>query len=216
MKPLVVIIGLLALAGVGCRNETKPSATDSAANPSSSVSTSTPAAPDAVTAESLVTMDCLPCHDELMLAQQRLTPKQWAAVVKKMQGWGSIIPPENVDMVVDYLAKRYPADGKPYEIPTVSTNAVAVRFSKSADGVYAGGDVRRGETLFKETCAACHGPEAKGALVGVALAHRSILDHPSEFAEMVRKGRGRMMGVPTLKDSDIAALLAFLRGSTSK
>lgn len=207
MKQLLVAISLLVLVAMGCRNEPQPTAGAPSATPSSA----TPAATEVPSAESLVTLDCLPCHDELMLAQQRLTAKQWAAVVKKMQGWGSIIPPENVDMVVDYLAKKYPADGKEYDVPSVSTDVVATRFAKSDDGAFANGDTSRGEVLFKQACVVCHGPDAKGATVGVALANRLILQHPAEFADVVRKGRGRMSGIPTIADADVAAMLAYLR-----
>jgi hypothetical protein len=162
-------------------------------------------------AEMLVTSDCLPCHDNLMLEQQRLTPKQWGAVVKKMQGWGSLIPAENVDMVVAYLSKRYAPDAAEFNVPQVPIADVAARFSSSPEGAFGGGDPRRGETLFKEVCVTCHGPDAKGAAIGIVLVDRQILQRPADFANVVRKGRGRMPGVPSYGDADIAAILAYLR-----
>jgi len=98
-------------------------------------------------AEMLVATDCLPCHDNLMLEQQRLTPKQWGAVVKKMQGWGSQIPADNVDMVVAYLSKRYSPDSAEFNVPEVPLADVATRFSSSPDGVFGGGDPRCRENL---------------------------------------------------------------------
>jgi cytochrome c553 len=188
----------------GCRNESKSNSSPTAASAAPSASVAAPSP------ESIVALDCLPCHDNLMLEQHRLTAKQWGAVVKKMQKWGSLIPPENVDSVVAYLAKRYPADGPDYTIPSVPVAEVAARFGSSPDGPFASGDVRRGESLFKESCATCHGIDAKGA-IGTALANRLILQHPAEFAATIRKGRGRMPGTPAMPDGDIAALLAHLR-----
>lgn len=198
---------LLSVFGlVGCRNEQKH---ENEAAPG--LSASAAAKEPELTPEALVAMECLPCHDNLMLEQQRLTAKQWGNVVKKMQGWGSQIPAGSLDGVVAYLAKQYPADGAAYEVPRVSLTDVSTRFSSSPDGVFAGGDARRGETIFKGLCFACHGSDAKGTATGIAITDRPILQRPADFAEVVRKGRRRMPSNPTYGDSDIAALLAFLR-----
>lgn len=200
MKYLVIACVLL----FGCRNEPKTDTTSTPASAASSKSVSI-ASPEA-----LVAMDCLPCHDQLMLEQQRLTAKQWGAVVKKMQGWGSLLAPDDIDNVVTYLSNRYPATGPEFTVPSVPITEVAARFGTSPDGVYGSGDTRRGEMLFKETCVVCHGPKAQGA-IGVALVNRLILQHPADFAAIVRKGRGRMVGNPAMPDADVGALLAYLR-----
>lgn len=215
-----IALGVMVLLALGCRNENKGQSTSAPAKaPSESVSTAPSANASAAAldangiamAEMLVATDCLPCHDNLMLEQQRLTSKQWAAVVKKMQSWGSQIPPENVDMVVAYLSQRYTPDTAEFDVPRVSVEDVAARFSASPDGAFGGGDPRRGETLFKQVCATCHGADAQGAAIGVALVDRHILQRPADFANMVRKGRGRMPGLPSYQDADIAAMLAYLR-----
>ena len=204
MKHLVLVCVFL----LGCRNEPKTDATSA-----QSAMPAIAAAPKSVTApsaEALVAMDCLPCHDQFMLEQQRLTAKQWGAVVKKMQGWGSLLAPDDIDKVVTYLSNQYPATGPEYTVPSVPITEVAARFGTSPDGVFGGGDPRRGEMLFKETCVVCHGPKAQGA-IGVALVNRLVLQHPADFAAIIRKGRGRMVGNPAMPDADVGALLAYLR-----
>ncbi len=203
MKRLAITCVLL----LSCRNEPK---TDTTSTPPAPSAHAVSAGVGATNAETLVALDCLPCHDQLMLEQQRLTAKQWGAVVKKMQGWGSLVTPDDFDNVVTYLSNRYPANGPEYTVPSVPISEIATRFGTSPDGVFAGGDTRRGEMLFKETCVVCHGPEAKGA-IGVALVNRLILQHPAEFAATIRKGRGRMVANPAIPDGDVAALLAYLR-----
>ena len=50
---------------------------------------------------------CYQCHAADLLAQQRLTEKQWTAAVEKMMRWGADVPPEQKDVIVRYLARHY-------------------------------------------------------------------------------------------------------------
>ena len=50
---------------------------------------------------------CYQCHAADLLAQQRLTEKQWLASVEKMIRWGANVPPKDKDVIVRYLAKHY-------------------------------------------------------------------------------------------------------------
>ncbi len=50
---------------------------------------------------------CYQCHAADLLAQQRLTEKQWTASVEKMIRWGATVPPEQKDVIVRYLARHY-------------------------------------------------------------------------------------------------------------
>lgn len=63
------------------------------------------AAPDA----ELVTVQCLICHSaDYISTQPRLTRAQWQATVTKMQQkYGAPIVTNNVERLVDYLAKNY-------------------------------------------------------------------------------------------------------------
>jgi hypothetical protein len=50
---------------------------------------------------------CYACHSADLLAQQRITPKQWTASVEKMMRWGADVPPEKKDVIVAYLARHF-------------------------------------------------------------------------------------------------------------
>lgn len=50
---------------------------------------------------------CYQCHSADLLAQQRLTEKQWTAAVEKMVRWGANVPPEQKTVVIAYLAKHF-------------------------------------------------------------------------------------------------------------
>ena len=50
---------------------------------------------------------CYACHSADLLAQQRLTEKQWVASVEKMVRWGAVVPDAQKDMMVKYLARHF-------------------------------------------------------------------------------------------------------------
>lgn len=53
---------------------------------------------------------CYACHSADLLAQQRLTEKQWTAAVEKMIRWGAIVPDQ--DVVVKYLSRNFGPSNK--------------------------------------------------------------------------------------------------------
>lgn len=53
---------------------------------------------------------CATCHGTDLIAQQRLTPEQWEAVVQKMVGWGALLPPGEAAPLAAGLAGAYPVD----------------------------------------------------------------------------------------------------------
>ncbi len=55
---------------------------------------------------------CYVCHSADLLAQQRLTQKQWTATVEKMMRWGAVVPAEKKTPIIDYLAKHFGPDHK--------------------------------------------------------------------------------------------------------
>ena len=55
----------------------------------------------------IAAMACLSCHSSDILRQQRLTETQWAASVKKMMGWGALVPEEKKDALVKYLSSHF-------------------------------------------------------------------------------------------------------------
>jgi hypothetical protein len=60
----------------------------------------------------LVEASCFPCHSADMLAQQRLTEKQWTAAVDKMIRWGAVVNEKDKTAMVAYLAKNFGSANK--------------------------------------------------------------------------------------------------------
>jgi sulfite oxidase len=50
---------------------------------------------------------CLACHDEDIIAQQKLTPTGWTRSVEKMMRWGANVTDADKPSLVDYLASRF-------------------------------------------------------------------------------------------------------------
>lgn len=207
-----VLVALCAsLLSSGCKSDhgaPTPAPTQSAPALPSAAPILTPAA-----AHALIVDDCLSCHTEEMIAQQRLTPTQWGAVVKKMHGWGAPVEPDNIDALVAYLAATYGPSAGPYRVDTLSPAEAAAAVAPQPDGPFAGGDAKRGATTYHELCATCHADDARGAALGVCLADRPLLYRAADFARIVRSGRGRM---PAFREQDIpdpsvADLLGHLR-----
>lgn len=55
---------------------------------------------------------CYACHSADLLAQQRLTEKQWTATVEKMMRWGAPLEESKKSAVIAYLAKHFGPDNK--------------------------------------------------------------------------------------------------------
>jgi mono/diheme cytochrome c family protein len=164
-----------------------------------------PRAPDP-----LVVNNCLACHAEALLLQQRLTLKQWAAVVKKMQGWGAPIEPEHVDALVTHLATRYASTAR-YQPAVVDARRAAAALAPLPDGPFKAGDAKKGQAAYGVACAGCHGADGHGSATGVNLSDRPLLWRAAEFAAITRAGRGRMPAFTTLSDADLAGILVYLR-----
>jgi hypothetical protein len=58
---------------------------------------------------------CVFCHSVDIVAQQRLTEKQWAAEVVKMTNWGADVPADKREELVAYLVKNFGPDAPHYE-----------------------------------------------------------------------------------------------------
>jgi len=159
----------------------------------------------------LVVDNCLACHSEDMLTQQRLTAKQWAAVIKKMQGWGAQIEDGHVDVLVKDLVAR--SDTGPYVPPRIDAAEADAVFAPLPDGKWKGGTAKRGKPVYEKFCASCHGIDGHGTATGNNLADRPLLFRAPEFMAPVRNGRGRMppYDAQLLKDADLASILAYLR-----
>jgi len=73
-------------------------------------------------AKALADQACLACHSVDLVAQQRLTEKQWGAEVTKMAGWGADLPADRREELVGYLVKNFGPDAGPWE-PVVTRPA---------------------------------------------------------------------------------------------
>ena len=58
---------------------------------------------------------CLHCHSADMIRQQRLTEKQWTAEVKKMVGWGAVVPEDQQAALVAYLLEHFGPDNDGFQ-----------------------------------------------------------------------------------------------------
>jgi len=155
--------------------------------------------------------DCLACHTEDLIRQQRLTDKQWAKSVEKMRGWGAPTEPAGADPLTAYLASTYTQRSGPYSQEIISAQAAGALFAALPDGPLAGGDAQRGMELYRERCSACHEESGRGGAEGVNLVREHILDRAADFAKIVRQGRGRMPGYEETTDAEAGDLLAYLR-----
>ena len=203
------LLAACALALAACHDRTTGTQSAGAAADASALLADAGAA---VSPEWLVKNDCLACHTVQMLEEQRLTAKQWGAVVKKMVGWGAPVDPATSDVLVAYLAEHYGPDAGAYDPPLITPAEATLAFAPEDDGPLARGEPARGATLYRDRCAACHGAEARGQL-GVALVDRPLLYRAASFAAVIRKGKGRMDPAPDTSDGEIADLLAHLRAA---
>jgi mono/diheme cytochrome c family protein len=204
---------LLAALASGCHGDPDrpvPAATASSAGSASAAPSAAPVVAEAV-GRSLVENNCLGCHAADMIAQQRLTAKQWANVVKKMHGWGAPVEPENIDPLIAYLAAHQGPSAAPYTPATISAAEAARAVDPLPDGPFARGDAKRGLAAYHDLCAPCHARDGRGAELGVNLVDRPLLYRSTDFARAVRSGRGRMPGFKDMGDAQIADLLAHLR-----
>lgn len=81
--------------------------------------------------------ECLSCHDDDLIAQQRLSAAGWSREVDKMTRWGAPVPAERKDALVADLAARYG--------PGVAARPAMVN--------------KRGEDVFSRACLVCHGAD---------------------------------------------------------
>lgn len=83
--------------GVEVVKEIKPQAT-----------AATAAVSDAGAGPAAFKQNCLVCHEEDVIKQQRLTKTQWDREIDKMVRWGAKVKPTDREGILDYLSKRYP------------------------------------------------------------------------------------------------------------
>ncbi len=193
---------LFALALVACPKKEEPPADAGSAVIEAS-------APKPTDARDIAVGACFSCHTEEMIAQQRLTREKWTAEVKKMAGWGANLDPADFDPLVTWLSEKYGPDAGAWQPKTVTAEEAAAELAIEDDGPYAPGDFDRGKALFVDRCASCHGMDARGH-IGVNLVERPVLYRASRLAEIVRRGKGKMLPIKAT-DQEIADVLVWLR-----
>jgi cytochrome c2 len=55
---------------------------------------------------------CYACHSADMIAQQRLSEKQWTAEVEKMTKWGAAVKDADKPVIIAYLSKHFGRENK--------------------------------------------------------------------------------------------------------
>ena len=161
----------------------------------------------------LAKQNCLMCHSQDMLDQQRLTARQWNATIKKMHDWGAPVDDESTPALVNYLSAHSSSSVGKFELRKVSAREAAAKLAPLPDGRFANGNATKGTEIYVASCARCHGADARGAELGTNLTDRPLLWRAPDFAQMVRSGRNRMPAYPDLTDEEISALLKHLRGT---
>lgn len=160
-----------------------------------------------------VSENCLMCHSEDLIRSQRLTAPQWKAVVEKMVGWGSPLPAELREPVTAYLTAEYSSDMPPWQPDVLPLRSLARAVDdRERPHDEPGGDAHRGESLYAQNCANCHGKGGEGAELGTNLVEKPVLVAPDDYQAVVRGGRGRMPGFAALLNPEAEAdILAWLR-----
>ncbi|MFN7930025.1 MAG: c-type cytochrome [Blastocatellia bacterium] len=128
-----ILIGLLlALALSSCKN-TSPNV----------ASTASPTGHGA----ELMRAQCLKCHGDDLIQQQRLGKAGWTREVEKMMRWGAEVQDADKEHLVEYLTASYgqrPFSKEPPAPPAPAPDAAVVA---------------RGKTLFEDKCRKCHQDE---------------------------------------------------------
>ena len=72
-----------------------------------------PAPPTEAQVKALFESACSTCHDTAFVGEHKMSRADWDWTVSKMISRGAELSPDEQTLVVDYLAKTYPAPDKP-------------------------------------------------------------------------------------------------------
>lgn len=87
---------------------------------------------------------CLTCHGDDLIKQQRLSKVGWTKEVEKMVRWGAEVKDADKEQLVEYLTTNYPA--RPFSKELVAASAPPV------DGAL----LASGKTILEAKCLTCH------------------------------------------------------------
>jgi len=162
--------------------------------------------------EFLLQLDCLTCHDELLLRQQRLSARQWRAIVGRMRTWGAQVPDRDVEGLSRFLEERFGPDAGAFEPSSIRKADYEAKIAPLPDEGFGGGDPARGKIAFRKYCIDCHGADARGGSLGIRLVDSPLLGRAPDIVKTVRSGRGRMGAIASIEDGEIRDIIAHLRG----
>lgn len=68
--------------------------------------------------QAIVQRACVGCHTLKVVTSKRATPQQWSAVVDQMISRGAEVEDDEIETLVAYLTKNFPASAKADQAPT--------------------------------------------------------------------------------------------------
>ena len=103
---------------------------------------------------------CLSCHSTRYITMQpKMTAAKWEESVRKMiKTYAAPIAEDQVQPIVQYLvAAKEGGDGSSWETPAVIVTTPAV----TGEAVQRRADPARGQMLYAQSCASCHGTDGR-------------------------------------------------------
>ncbi len=150
---------------------------------------------------------CVICHDATHITRSKLSRAEWEDNIQVMITRGMPIAPDEIPLVVEYLATYYSHNAA----PAASDTAGAATSAPAADPVQ--------RLLTTNACVACHAVDRK--LVGpgfreIAQRYQSDTAAPDKLARKIREGGAGAWGPtpmpphPQLSGADLALLAAWV------
>jgi cbb3-type cytochrome c oxidase subunit III len=176
--------------------------------------------PDAEGREAFAT-SCLSCHSTAYIGMQPpLTAAKWEEEVRKMQKtYGAPIADEQVKPIVSYLmAVKEASGGAHIREAQVAAPAANALVKPARDPGDRADDAKRGEDVFAQLCASCHGTDGRGT----GPAGLALLPKPADLTagKLSDEGVARAVcnGVPgtamavfgTMPQKDLRAVEAYV------
>lgn len=152
----------------------------------------------------LTTARCVICHDATHITRSRLSRAEWEDNIQVMITRGMPIAPDEIPIVVDYLATYYSHDAVPAAASAVAAVAVEDPVQK---------------LLTSNACVACHAIERKVVGPGfreIAQRYQGDSAAPDKLARKIREGGAGVWGPtpmpphPQLGSADLALIVAWV------
>lgn len=101
---MAISFAVVATRGLEAQTAPPPAA------PQAPAAAATPSAPPPGPGLVIIKEHCTTCHSTTTIFSQHRTPDDWAATVQLMIDRGADLTPDDMNVVVDYLANNYPKD----------------------------------------------------------------------------------------------------------